>query len=751
MHGKPIGLICLFCLLIGALTTRQLVAQDCNNNGVPDVQDIDPADPDGNGEVSLDDNNDNIPDECQFKTVVERVVPCGSIYIPQDFVANNTLTSVFVFNRNLELVGEIYENQIRYGGGTISPTLDGRLLVSDWTGDRIQILDPNGIASPQLINTGGLNGAHGAVVNEEGQFIVNSYLSDSIKLYAPNGDYLQNIGANIEDPQCLAIDRAGNLFVGNRNNGNGFIAMFDENLNHVQNFGQGLFNPHPTDMAFGLNGILYVAAPDQVLKFAPGGIFIGSIVHPGMQPHGLAFDETGTLWVTETSGTNIFRFDSNEVFIDENTLDFASAGGTGNVIHGLMFRSGSADDCNNNQIGDSCEIADGLVDDCNDNGIPDSCDVAAVDCNGNGIPDECDEDCNLDGVADDCQLTGNDCNANNVPDDCELDCNGNGIPDDCDIANCAMGDTSCSDCDGNGALDVCELSPVNLGSIRFDGLNDYVRIPRQALLEPDAITVELWARLDGIQSRNTKLVRKTLNNLPGYSIAADFNNARRMRFDCDSSVVDTQTHDAYVGSWHHFAGTYEDGTARFFVDGELVSTSIAASGPLSHSASDLYIAAGLPSSDTSEYFKGELDEVRIWNRARTPEEIAADYQRVINPNADGLIGSWRFETGSGQQVVDDSPNALNGTFGFGTFNEGADPQWATIAAPTIVNDCNNNGRLDSCDVAGDANGDDILDLADLSSFVDAVLAGSGCAFHDVNVDGSIDGRDVPLFTALLLQ
>lgn len=40
-------------------------SEDCNGNGIPDECDVDPDDPDGNGETSLDLNGDGVPDECQ--------------------------------------------------------------------------------------------------------------------------------------------------------------------------------------------------------------------------------------------------------------------------------------------------------------------------------------------------------------------------------------------------------------------------------------------------------------------------------------------------------------------------------------------------------------------------------------------------------------------------------------------------------------------------------------------------------------
>ena len=139
-------------------------------------------------------------------------------------------------------------------------------------------------------------------------------------------------------------------------------------------------------------------------------------------------------------------------------------------------------DCNGNNVLDSCDIANGSATDCNGNGTPDSCEIAggAADCNGNGKPDSCDiqrgsaTDCNGNGVPDSCDIIGgsaNDVNQNGIPDSCEPDCNGNGIPDAYEVAGGFVADCdnngqpdSCdiaggaADCDTDGVLDSCELA-----------------------------------------------------------------------------------------------------------------------------------------------------------------------------------------------------------------------------------------------------------------------------------------------------
>ncbi|MHC5110736.1 MAG: S8 family serine peptidase [Planctomycetota bacterium] len=116
--------------------------------------------------------------------------------------------------------------------------------------------------------------------------------------------------------------------------------------------------------------------------------------------------------------------------------------------------AGQSGDCNLNSIPDECE------DDCNANGKADSCDIAdgtSMDCDGLGVPDEC-EDCNENGIGDICDLengTEPDCNANDVPDSCDIadsssnDCDQNSIPDECQPTD--------EDCNGNGIWDQCDF------------------------------------------------------------------------------------------------------------------------------------------------------------------------------------------------------------------------------------------------------------------------------------------------------
>ncbi len=129
------------------------------------------------------------------------------------------------------------------------------------------------------------------------------------------------------------------------------------------------------------------------------------------------------------------------------------------------------------------------------------------------------------------------------------------------------------------------------------------------------------------------------------------------------------------GTWHHVAVVRDQlsGRKRIYVDGALDFESSAGA-----STADLsYPDGGIPVTPGQCYpgqltawgwylvlaaekhdagaqwpsFNGYLDEVRIWNLARTGFQIQRTYRRVLAANASGLVGAYRFEEGSGTQLA----------------------------------------------------------------------------------------------------
>jgi hypothetical protein len=128
--------------------------------------------------------------------------------------------------------------------------------------------------------------------------------------------------------------------------------------------------------------------------------------------------------------------------------------------------------------------------------------------------------------------------------------------------------------------------------------------------------------------------------------------------------------------WHHLAAVHAQGTTKVFVDGALV-------GSINESLYDINSlnrtsAIGAQFDGSEFHFHGFVDEVRVWNLARTAGEIQADMHRRLAGNETGLIGYWRCDEGEGQVLHDASPLGNHGQLGFSPQDDAADPEWVFI-------------------------------------------------------------------------
>jgi hypothetical protein len=86
-----------------------------------------------------------------------------------------------------------------------------------------------------------------------------------------------------------------------------------------------------------------------------------------------------------------------------------------------------------------------------------------------------------------------------------------------------------------------------------------------------------------------------------------------------------------LGRWVHLAGTFDSRTMRLFVDGVEVAA-LDRPGPIHRSHFDLVIGGFEPGSRA--HFQGRLDEVRLFARALSAEEIRAAFDARMAPGGD---------------------------------------------------------------------------------------------------------------------
>ena len=102
------------------------------------------------------------------------------------------------------------------------------------------------------------------------------------------------------------------------------------------------------------------------------------------------------------------------------------------------------------------------------------------------------------------------------------------------------------------------------------------------------------------------------------------------------------TQPTVQNTWYHAAATYDGSIIKYYINGCLIN-SIPASGNLV--TNDFLTGIGMQSQNpiaTTENFKGNIDEVRIWNVARTEQEIQLNMNFLLLTTQPGLLAYYKF-------------------------------------------------------------------------------------------------------------
>jgi energy-converting hydrogenase Eha subunit F len=169
----------------------------------------------------------------------------------------------------------------------------------------------------------------------------------------------------------------------------------------------------------------------------------------------------------------------------------------------------------------------------------------------------------------------------------------------------------------------------------FNGTSSYVQIPNQPSLSfTNAFTIEFWYKDNGIPAgANAGIIAKR-----PFSGACNFgltitggSPASFLVYFLDpqygSYQASTYAGLPAAGAWHHLAASYNQSAAeqieiRTFVDGLRVKTATL-SGSLGRTVNNYPVYFGCSNPPGGEFFKGDLDEVTIYNRALTDSEVAS--------------------------------------------------------------------------------------------------------------------------------
>ncbi len=218
-------------------------------------------------------------------------------------------------------------------------------------------------------------------------------------------------------------------------------------------------------------------------------------------------------------------------------------------------------------------------------------------------------------------------------------------------------------------------------SLKFNGSNSYVRSGNTSAVRLTQFTLECWFFLEGNSASTStgsggvtaiplisrgrgeaEQASKDVNYFLGIRtdslLTADFENNSNSGNHPVSGVTKVKKN-----KWQHAAVTYNGTTWKLYLNGVLDKTLTVSKTPQSASLVNLSFGASVNSTNTAEgFFNGKMDEVRIWNTARTDAQISSNYLNEI-ASATGLVGRWSFNENAGTiaQNSGTGGTALKGT------------------------------------------------------------------------------------------
>ena len=206
-------------------------------------------------------------------------------------------------------------------------------------------------------------------------------------------------------------------------------------------------------------------------------------------------------------------------------------------------------------------------------------------------------------------------------------------------------------------------------ALDFDGTNDYVSIPDDPFSNNNTFTIQAWLKLEAVDNAYHGFLGMQLNGrkpslwvFPGGDLHYDsFKDSQRF----NGIISDGSNKFFTAGEWVHVGWTNDGSDYKFYKNGIRVATVTA---PDTFNALD---NIGYQIGKVDNYFKGQIDEVAIWNVALSEDDVTTLYNSgnglkasVDSGNYDNsgdLVGYWKFNDGTGSTLTDNTSNSNNGT------------------------------------------------------------------------------------------
>jgi len=220
-------------------------------------------------------------------------------------------------------------------------------------------------------------------------------------------------------------------------------------------------------------------------------------------------------------------------------------------------------------------------------------------------------------------------------------------------------------------------------ALSFDGIDDYVSVPHNASLNLGNFTFEAWINLTSASGALTILSKGDGSNgaITNYifNVGANSNNSKLGLFAGGAWYSATTT--LSTGIWYHAAVIVSGTAVTFYLNG--VSDGTATLSVAMYTGGTYLFKIGEQGDGCNcNHMNGKIDEIRVWNTARTQTEIRTYlFNKNLSNSTAGLVAYYRFNEGSGTSTANSCTNTIgiDGTLTNGTAWQASPVQFSANA------------------------------------------------------------------------
>ena len=166
----------------------------------------------------------------------------------------------------------------------------------------------------------------------------------------------------------------------------------------------------------------------------------------------------------------------------------------------------------------------------------------------------------------------------------------------------------------------------------------------QVELALSAWTVEMWLNVGNLPGTEAILLERQIatTTVPviNYGFYLDSDGRLVARYD-DGTGVNGRTElvgasRLMTGAWNHVAMTYDGGALKLFLNGKEDASLATSKAPVTHGPGFISQLAGVG-------YDGLMDDLKVWNYARSASELAADMAKLDDGTDAALVAYYRFD------------------------------------------------------------------------------------------------------------